>query len=359
MRLLIDGQPLAVCLFTCFDSRVPADLHATAFGGDEARMTAVLERGGREASSVVVELSVRLGWPAALATARGRLPVVLRRESDPAVLAAVLLRCADLGMLDRDLLAQALHEHCAAGALDRAAEVWSAFFAHLPADLLPPLFEVHRFLGRGADAVRLADSAARVRAALDCCLRSPRVEDAVAGLALAERSGAAAPILRALREHTAELHVSAGRYAEALPLFREADRPQRLSVCLEALGQIAQALECCPSNDPARIARLVDLALSDVDAAVHRGRRQDPGAAWPPRPCGQARGSGRGEHGEHGDPGDQPEQPGRATGGRGREVDSRAGHRSPLLRRPAGDGCRGGGAGRGERGPESVRGSQR
>ncbi|EIV92596.1 molecular chaperone [Frankia sp. QA3] len=270
MRLLTDGQPLAVCLFTCFDSRVPADLHATALGSDEARMTAVLERGGREAFSVVTELSVRLGWPAALATARGRLPVVLRRESDPAVLTAVLLRCADLRMLDRDLLAQVLRDHCAPGALDRAAQVWSAFFAYLPVDLLPPLFEVHRFLGRGADAVRLADSAARVQTALDCCLRSPRVDDAVAGLALAERSGAQAPILRALREHAAELHFGAGRYAEALPLFRDADRPHRLSVCLEALGRVAQALDCCPSNDPERIARLVDLALPAVDAAVRR-----------------------------------------------------------------------------------------
>lgn len=50
--------------------------------------------------------------------------------------------------------------------LEQHAKLWTEFFAQVPPADLPPLSEVHRFLGRGADAVGLSATPAEQRQAL-------------------------------------------------------------------------------------------------------------------------------------------------------------------------------------------------
>src|SRR5262249_1761801 len=132
-----------------------------------------------------------------------------------------------------------------------------------------PLFEVHEFLGRGADAVRLADTPARQQEALTCCQQSPRLADVQAGLELARRLGNAAA-LRPLQERAAELLYSSGEYAQALGLYREAGRFDRVSECHEQLGQFVEALTTCPAEQGERLARLAGMCPPIVDALVER-----------------------------------------------------------------------------------------
>jgi Glycosyl hydrolase catalytic core len=61
--------------------------------------------------------------------------------------------------------------------LTEEAHLWSSFLAQLPDTLPPELFEARLFLGRGADAVALADTRARKQQAMDCCALSPRLAD--------------------------------------------------------------------------------------------------------------------------------------------------------------------------------------
>ena len=152
----------------------------------------------------------------------------------------------------------------------------------VPEPLLPELFDVHCFLGRGSDAIRLADTATRKRRALDCCLGSERLADIRAALALACRTTDAKAI-RALQERAGDLLWQSAQYAEALDSYLEAGRADRVSECHERLGQISEALATCPADLPDRLARLAQQCqpelLREAYVAGRLSREADDAAA--------------------------------------------------------------------------------
>jgi tetratricopeptide (TPR) repeat protein len=262
--------PRAVELFRAWDGRLPADRYAAAFRPADAPWLGRLGRGDdANVLTVVVDLADRLGLEAVRRSAAERLALLLGRAGDANRLVVHLLRCRQLRLLAADTLTRAVGDHLTRSPLERDAALGSSFFATLPEALLPPLFEVRHFLGRGTDAVGLADTPARQQQALACCLRSPRVEDVRAGLGLARRLGDAGAARR-LQERAGDLLLDAGRYAESLNCYRKADRPDRASECHERLGQFWEALAACPSGQPDRLARLAGLCQPDVDALVER-----------------------------------------------------------------------------------------
>jgi molecular chaperone DnaK len=268
LKLLGANPSLAVCLSSCYESRIPAAAYTGAFGRDAGRLAELASRGNADVLIVVAQVASRLGLTSVLDICRGRLPGELGRQPQAEVVTAGLARWRALNLLDLDLLTAVVRNHLALTSLEQGASVWSSFFHHLPASLLPPLFEVHAFLGRGADAVRLADTPAQGEAAVECCLRSPRVSDVEAGLDLARRLGSAT--VRSLHDRAAELHFGAGRYAEALAHYQVADRPHQVSECHERLGRVREAMDCCPGEEPDRLARLVACCLPEVDALAER-----------------------------------------------------------------------------------------
>nr|MDT0667569.1 hypothetical protein [Micromonospora sp. DSM 115978] len=132
-----------------------------------------------------------------------RVAARLGDETDAEVVVAHLARWHQLGLLDSGVAALVLTDYLGHASFRAAAPTWQALFDQLPASSLPPVFEAHEFLGRGAAAAALADTPARQQAAVDCCLRSPRLDDVEAGLALAERIGSATA--RALQDRAADL----------------------------------------------------------------------------------------------------------------------------------------------------------
>ncbi|WP_322750370.1 MULTISPECIES: Hsp70 family protein [unclassified Frankia] len=271
---LRDRPPLAVCLFRCFDARIPADFYQSAFRLDDADwLIAVAQRTGaeqdeRDVLTVVMGLAARLGLGAPLVAARDRMAGVLGQQRDADAVVSQLLDWQDLQVLDAGVAEAVVRDYVTHTSLDQDAPVWSAFFAHLPAALLPDLFEVRLFLGRGADTARLADTPVRQQAALECCLRSALIEDVLAGVRLAGRINAAT--LPALHARAGDLLFDSGRYTEALTHYLAADRPHRVSECHERLGEVDAALTSCPDDAADRLARLVGLRLPEVDALVER-----------------------------------------------------------------------------------------
>jgi molecular chaperone DnaK len=271
LRLAVRVEPAqAAVLFRSYDSRIPTDCHARSFRPGDRAWLAGLARGDDPAVlTVVLELAARLGLGVPQREAAERLAAVLGRSGDADRLVFHLLRCQQLQLLTAETLTSPLRDHVARAPLERDRPLWSSFLATLPETLLPRLFEVHHFLGRGADAVLLADTPARRQEALACCRQSPRIADVEAGLELARRNGDAAA-LRGLQEHTGDLLWAAGSYAEALEPYREAGRLDRVSECHEQLGQFFEALASCPAEHPERLAGLAGLCLPGVDALVAR-----------------------------------------------------------------------------------------
>ncbi|WP_322760485.1 Hsp70 family protein [Frankia sp. Cr2] len=260
---------LAVSLFSCYDARIPADRYGFAFrAGDVGWLTRLAEQGDQDVLTVVLGLAERLGLQAPRTVARDRLANMLGRQRDAGPLVAHLLDWQDRYLLDIGVLTAVLQDYVTHTSLDRDAHVWSSFFADLPVAFLPELFEVRLFLGRGADAVRLADTAVRQRAAVECCLRSALIDDVQAGLELAGRINS--PMLPALAERAGDLLFGGRQYAGALAQYRAAGRWQRVSECHERLGEVGEALTHCPDDAADRLARLVGLCLPDVDALIER-----------------------------------------------------------------------------------------
>ncbi len=276
LRLALDADPsLAARLFRDHDSRIPADRYGRAFGpADAAWLATVVARDDRHALSVAFELAVRLGRAELQREARDRLADLLGPERDADLLVSHLQRWQDLGLLEAATVTRALRGHLVKASLGRDTQLWSAFFDQLPEALLPELCEVHCFLGRGEDAVRLADTGARRLQALDCCARSPRLGDVRAGLELARRHPDAEAVRR-LEEHAGDLLFSQGEYAEALTCFHRAARPDRVSECHERLRQFFEALLTCPADEPERLVRLVGLCQPEIDGLVERGEFAD------------------------------------------------------------------------------------
>jgi molecular chaperone DnaK len=271
LRLAIRVEPpRAGLLFRLYDGRIPPDGYARAFGPAERKWLTTLAGTDDGATlGVVLELACRLGLDSPRREAAERLAALLGPGGDANRLVLHLIRCQQLQLLTADTLFRTLRDHVARTPLERDGPLWSPFFATLPEAMLPPLFEVHQFLGRGADAVRLADTPARQLQALGCCQQSPRLSDARAGLDLARRIGDADAVRR-LQGHAGDLLFAAGNHAEALVSYQEAHRLDRMSECHEHLGQYLEALASCPAEQADRLARLAGMCQPAVDALVER-----------------------------------------------------------------------------------------
>src|SRR5262249_22504689 len=219
--------------------------------------------------SVVLEQAGRLGLSRPQRESAERLASLLGRGGDASRLVLHLVRCQQLQLLTVEALLPVLRDHLTRAPLERDGPLSSSFFAPCPEELLPPIFEVHQLLGRGVDAVRLADTPARQRDALACCQQSPRMSDAQAGLELARRMGDADAIRR-LQEHSGDLLFLPGNYAEALASYQEAGHLGRVSECHEHLGHYFEALAACPAEQAERLARLTGMCQPAVDALVER-----------------------------------------------------------------------------------------
>ncbi|TDD95296.1 Hsp70 family protein [Actinomadura rubrisoli] len=271
LQALEDDPPVASRLFSEFDGRIPADVYASVFRpGDRERLAAFASGNDTKVLTVAFEAATRLRLPDLQRTALDRLAGLLADLGDADRLVTGLNRWQELGLLDRDVLADALRAHVRRSPLSRDEQLWNAFFARLPESSVPDLFAVHAFLGHGARAVRLAETPAERQEALRCCAGSPRIEDVRAGIELARSEGDAS--LADLQERAAEYLFRAGEWAEALPLFEAAGRWERVSECHERLGRIGEALDACPADRPARLERLAAEVWPEVDALVE-GRR--------------------------------------------------------------------------------------
>jgi molecular chaperone DnaK len=262
--------PQAAHVFGAVDARIPDDHYERAFGtSDERWLAGLAARDDQHVLAVVFELATRLRLTAVQRATRDRLVGVLGRGHDTNLLVTRLRRWMELGLLDRDTLSRALTVHVSHTPLRLDAQLWSRFFAQLPEPSLPDMFEVYAFLGRGADAVRLADTPARQQEALDVCARSARWRDVEAGLELARRL-ADAPATRRVEERAGDLLVEADRLREAVPHYRAAGRSDRVSECHERLGEFFDAFAACPTDQPDRLAHLAAVCQPEIDALVER-----------------------------------------------------------------------------------------
>jgi molecular chaperone DnaK len=264
---------LAQRLFEQFDARLPPDAYARAFGaGERAALHGPAGLADRAALTVVAQVSGRLGDRELERTAGVRLVALVAGSGTADDLVAVLQRRQERALLDAGLLADALRAYTARAALTRDPALWSAFFDHLAEPLIPDLYPVRLFLGRGADAVRLADNAVRRREAVACCAASPRLDDVLAGLALAEVEGAADDV-RLLGERAGDLLLAAGRPGDALARYERAGRRDLMSRCHEQLGDHYAALETCAVEDTDRLASLAAACQPRIDAHVEQDER--------------------------------------------------------------------------------------
>ncbi|MFB6614757.1 Hsp70 family protein [Streptomyces sp. NPDC056367] len=237
-----------------------AALHEAAVHGDRTVLTVVAEAAGRAGDHALAR------------EAGGRLAVLAGEQDNADTLVSWLRRRQDAGLLDIGTTTGALRAYTARAALAKDAALWSAFFDHLADPLVPDLYPVKLFLGRGADAVRLADNPVRKREALDCCAASQRLDDILAALELARTEGLSerAPDFH---RRAGELLLAAGRPAEALAHCEQAGRRDLVSRCHEALGDHRAALETCPAEDPDRLALLAAACRPYIDDQVEGGDR--------------------------------------------------------------------------------------
>ncbi|MEU1196728.1 Hsp70 family protein [Streptomyces sp. NPDC005813] len=272
---LQENPALARDLHARYDARLPATEYASAFGQAEKEQLSAL--GGHLDTTVlalVIDVADRLDDPGLRRRACHGLAGLLGEAQDAEGLVAWLHRLYEQEMLDVTVLSAALEAHTARTGLDADAGLWAGFFDHLPHHLVPDRFETRLFLGRGSDAVRLADTPARRREALACCLRSSRLEDVQDGLQLAESEGDAAYV-RSLSDRAGDLALAEGGPGDALPHYERAGNPGRVSHCHEQLGDFSAALETCPADEPARLARLAGECRTEIDALAEQGERTE------------------------------------------------------------------------------------
>jgi molecular chaperone DnaK len=219
--------------------------------------------------TAVFEVATRLRAAHLQRDTSARLLQMLARGRDTARLVAFLMRLWHLELIESDALAEVLKDFLRHSSFDHDAALWTSFFDAIPETSLPPIFDVHLFLGRGHDAARWADTMERKSLALRCCLGSLRLADVDAALRLAEELSDR-PALRLARERRGDLLVDAGRDQEAIGSYRLADRQDRVSQCYERLGRLSDALETCPSDAPDRLVHLAGVCHREIDALVDR-----------------------------------------------------------------------------------------
>ncbi len=254
-------------LVRLYDARVPGEDYPFS-AADAGWLAGLAEHADRHVASVVFEVAGRPGLVEAQLRARARLAELMAADGDADIVITWLGRFHARGMLDVPTVTEVLGGYVVRRSFDADERVWRPFFAHLPAGLVPDLFDVRCFLGHGAAAVRLAGTHDQVRRAVDCCLRSADVDDAVAGVALArERAGES---VAALVERLAGLMFAAGRFAEALSCYEELGRQAEVSRCHEELGQFFEAFSTCPVDRAERLGALADRCRDGVLVLIER-----------------------------------------------------------------------------------------
>ncbi|MFF3330437.1 Hsp70 family protein [Streptomyces sp. NPDC002888] len=236
---------------------------------DEAWLGHVSLRDDRHVLTIVFEIATRVRLDALQIQSRDRMAALLADGGDADSLASQLLRWQDLHVLGAEVAAVVLRGYVARARLEHDTQLWRSFFDHLPKQCLPELFDVRCFLGRGAEAVRLADTSAREKQALECCLASSAIADAEAGLELARRAAEFDAVVQQAK-HLGDLHFEAMRYIDALPAYQEAKQLGRVSACHEHLGQFLEAIATCQADEPDRLARLAGLCRPGIDLLVER-----------------------------------------------------------------------------------------
>lgn len=271
MRLALQVDPTrAVALFGSFDRNIPDEQYERAFPPSEENwLLRSITTDDLDGLTAVFEVATRLRSAHLQRDTSARLLQMLARGRDTARLVAFLMRLRHLELIESDALAEVLKDFLRHSSFDRDAALWTSFFDTIPETSLPPIFDVHLFLGRGHDAARWADTMERKSLALRCCLRSPRLADVDAALRLAEELSDRAA-LSAAQERRGDLLVAAGRDEEAIGSYRLADRPDRVSECHERLGRVSDALETCPSDAPDRLVHLAGVCHREIDALVDR-----------------------------------------------------------------------------------------
>ncbi|AYC40557.1 Chaperone protein DnaK [Streptomyces griseorubiginosus] len=268
---LHENPALARNLFETYDARLPATGYASAFGAAElGRLRKLGGHFDRAGLDVVIDVAERLGDHGIGRLARQTLARLLGRTGEASELVGWLRQLRNRGALDITIVTAALEEYTARASLDRDAELWSALLADLPDPLIPDRFAVRLFLGWGTDAVRLADTPARKRAALECCARSSYLPDVQAGLELAVDDVDDATAQR-LAVRAGELLLAKDKPEEALTYFVWAHRDDRASHCHEQLGDFRAALETCSADEPDRLARLAGECRTEIDSLVEDG----------------------------------------------------------------------------------------
>ena len=270
VRLALRLRPaLALHWFNSYDQRISDDHYPLAFGEEDAGWLAWLVRtGDASTADVVFELSTRMQLRPLQVTARNRAADLLRRQSSAVVIIEHYQRWQAAGLLDRATLTPPLEAYLTRRRLEQDHALWESFFIALPRPMLPDLFDVWCFRGHGAEAARRADTEARQRQAVQCCLTSPRLEDVEAGLKLAREHLQDMSAARSLAERAGDLLSASGRLTEAIDRYREAGRDDRAGECYEQLGRFFDAIACCPSDQPDRLAMLAAKCQPDIDSLV-------------------------------------------------------------------------------------------
>jgi molecular chaperone DnaK len=205
MRLALQVDPArAVALFGSFDRNIPDEQYPRAFQpSDENWLLRSTTTDDPDGLTAVFEVATRLRAAHLQRDTSARLLQVLARGRDTARLVAFLMRLRHLELIESDALAEVLKDFLRHSSFDRDAALWTSFFDTIPETSLPPIFDVHLFLGRGHDAARWADTMERKSLALRCCLGSPRLADVDAALRLAEELSDRAALSAAQRNDAA------------------------------------------------------------------------------------------------------------------------------------------------------------
>jgi molecular chaperone DnaK len=263
LLLALRADPaLAEVLFRAHDARIPPR-HYPLTRADESRLAGLTCRDDLALLTVVFEVATRLRLDDLQLRALDRTTDLLVGHGTASTAVTCFRRWQELRLLDRGTVTAVLRGCVSREPLENDHGLWAAFFQHLPRSLTPDLFEVHCFLDDGAAAARLADTPSKVHRALLCCLHSPALADAEAGLVLARECAGNDLVVRHA-EHLADLLFEGALYDEALHAYREAGRHDRTSPCHEGLGRFPEALATCPAHEVERLARLAGLCVPGV-----------------------------------------------------------------------------------------------
>ncbi|WFE97525.1 Hsp70 family protein [Micromonospora sp. WMMD987] len=271
MRALLDEDSAqAAAIFREYDARVPRGRYELAFDPrDDEWLGGLIRRDDLESVTVAFEIACTVGLLDRRVEARDRLAALVGRSNDANALIHWLLRWQELGILTTGTTELAIGSYVKRATLAQDRQLWTTYFADVAQDEVPDLFEVRVFLGHGRAAVGLARSPRQQQEAMECCLTSPRIEDAEAGLGLARTTGADARAAQ-LADRLGDLHAHDGGHRVAIAYYRAAGNDSRVSRCHEALGELREAVCTCPAGEPERLADLVVRSQSAVADLLHQ-----------------------------------------------------------------------------------------